>query len=177
MSKALTSIGNNKTVNLLDIQPEDIDIKMIATSLGRQARWNGNGRGFYSVAEHCVVMSKFVPDNIALACLLHDAHEAFTGDIIRPFKKLIENVVEDVQANIDETVCKVFKVEYSESIKAQVLHADNQMLVREWTHVMANHGCPDGYEKYEPFQFHPMYWPAEMARDMFIKRFVKLTKE
>ena len=81
----------------LDPAPEDIVPTDIAHSLAMQCRYNGHVRRFYSVAEHCVLMSDWMlehaePRNadraryLALWALLHDAAEAYIGDMVRPLK-------------------------------------------------------------------------------------------
>ena len=42
----------------LDPDPQDIDIVDIAHSLAMQCRYNGHTDRFYSVAEHCVHVSR-----------------------------------------------------------------------------------------------------------------------
>jgi hypothetical protein len=74
--------------------PEEsfINISDIALSLSRVARWGGRTRVeelCYSVAEHSVMVSHLCKPEHALIGLLHDATEAYIGDIISPLKKII----------------------------------------------------------------------------------------
>lgn len=72
-----------------------IDIDDIAWSLAHQCRYNGYTPTHYSVAEHCVLIAYWLLKHrsrmVALGGLLHDAAEAYTGDIPRPFKVHIPN--------------------------------------------------------------------------------------
>src|SRR5689334_10911717 len=68
----------------LDPQPEDIRIVDIAHALSLQCRFNGHTKFHYSVAQHSLIMSFNVPLQFALEALLHDAAEAYIGDLIRP---------------------------------------------------------------------------------------------
>jgi hypothetical protein len=71
----------------LDPRPEDIDPVDIAHALSLICRYGGHSSRFYSVAEHCVLMSHAVAPEHALWALLHDATEAYLGDMIRPLKR------------------------------------------------------------------------------------------
>lgn len=83
------------TVDLADpvgsLRPDDVVVP-----LSRLARFNGAFPGFYSVAEHSllvadIIRSRRIDPRIELAALLHDAAEAFVGDLIAPIKnRLIE---------------------------------------------------------------------------------------
>ena len=73
-----------------DPRIEDIDIVDIAGALSRICRFGGHLKDcydHYSVAEHCIHVSRLVPREHALAGLLHDATEAYTGDVVRPLKQ------------------------------------------------------------------------------------------
>jgi hypothetical protein len=74
----------------LDPRPEEIDIQDIAHSLARTCRFNGHGQSFYSVAQHSCIVSQEVSATNKLWGLLHDAAEAYIGDMVSPVKNLPE---------------------------------------------------------------------------------------
>jgi Predicted hydrolases of HD superfamily len=76
----------------LKAKSEDIDIVDIAHALSLLCRANGHIKHFYSVAQHCIncageAKARGLSVEIRLACLLHDASEAFISDITRPVKR------------------------------------------------------------------------------------------
>jgi 5'-deoxynucleotidase YfbR-like HD superfamily hydrolase len=73
----------------LEPRIDDIDIEDIAHGLAYQCRFNGQTRTFYSVAQHSVFVSDLVPDELKPAALLHDAAEAYLGDMVKPLKLLL----------------------------------------------------------------------------------------
>lgn len=72
----------------LDLRPEDIDIRDIAHALALECRYLNHSSVHYSVAQHSVLLSRWVPAEFALDALLHDAEEAYLGDLARPLKVL-----------------------------------------------------------------------------------------
>ncbi len=75
-----------------DPQMRDVRIEDIAHALSMACRFGGHTKNFYSVAEHsvrCAIMMRDeLPDNfeLQLHTLLHDASEAYIGDVVRPLK-------------------------------------------------------------------------------------------
>jgi uncharacterized protein len=65
--------------------------EQIARQLGALCRYAGATPDHYSVARHSLVVAALAPDDAQheMAALLHDAHEAFTGDILRPMTRLL----------------------------------------------------------------------------------------
>lgn len=61
----------------------------IAHALGHLNRFSGNLPIPYSVAQHSVIVSRMVPAEMALAALLHDAHESVTNDVPAPVKNVL----------------------------------------------------------------------------------------
>lgn len=110
--------GSKGIIDLDDIEPGDIELKDIAGSLSRQARFNGNGKGKISVAQHCIVGATAIAGGTgnypaALWFLLHDAHEAYTGDIITPMKQRIistalssSDPIGDLQDKLDDAISR-----------------------------------------------------------------------
>ena len=71
-----------------------ISLEDIAHALAHQCRYNGHCKSFYSVAEHSVYVAEEIYRKTssyedAMKGLLHDATEAYLGDMPRPIKALI----------------------------------------------------------------------------------------
>lgn len=73
----------------LDPRPEDVDVVDIAHALANICRFTGHTRVFYSVAQHSVIASMYANPGHELPVLLHDAAEAYLGDIARPWKRYL----------------------------------------------------------------------------------------
>lgn len=71
---------------VLNPNPEDIVIEDIAHSLANICRFGGHSKKFYSVAQHSLFVSRCCPKGVAFEALMHDATEAYCGDMIRPLK-------------------------------------------------------------------------------------------
>jgi len=87
----------------LDPRPEEIEIGDIAHSLSMQCRYLGHCHRFYSVAEHCVHLARYVSAPNRLWALLHDASEAYLVDVPRPVKPFLVGYRE-AEAKMMETV-------------------------------------------------------------------------
>ena len=79
----------------LDPRPEEVALDDIAVALAHQGRYNGHTRHFYSVAQHSCELAAYFKKRgeigLARFALMHDATEAYVGDIIRPLKPYLAN--------------------------------------------------------------------------------------
>lgn len=80
---------SGRQVSLTDPKSDQIDIGDIAHGLAYQCRFNGQVSRFYSVAQHSILVASILPDQLKLAGLLHDAAEAYLGDIVQPLKQFL----------------------------------------------------------------------------------------
>lgn len=82
---------SGRFVNPFEPDLEQIDPGDIARSLANQCRFGGHCRSFYSVAQHSVIVSELVEERggdveDVFAALMHDAAEAYLGDMPHPIK-------------------------------------------------------------------------------------------
>lgn len=83
----------------MNMKADDVALEDIAHALSMLCRGCGHIRWFYPVAQHCVncaeeAAARGWPDRLVLACLLHDAGEAYLSDVISPVKPFLNNYVE-----------------------------------------------------------------------------------
>ncbi len=139
--------------NLMDPKMNDVRINDIAHNLSQQCRWNGSTRTYYSVAEHSIKVYEAYVMKVslgndhsrkgALAALLHDAEEAYWGDIIQPIKDLYPEIEEKLvflRIKIIEKFGSNY-IEYMDDIEKyddQILQWENKNLIQA-SKVTSNH--------------------------------------
>lgn len=111
-----------------DIHPLDI-----AHALSLLCRFNGHVDRFYSVAEHCVLLSYAVAPEHALWALLHDATEAYVGDMVRPLKRSMPEYVA-VEDGVMAAIAEAFGI--SGTMPPEVKLADSRILLNERSALM-----------------------------------------
>lgn len=121
----------------LDPRPHEVNIETIAHHLANKCRYNGATQHktkpekiFYSVAEHSVYCSYLGHPSEALERLLHDASEAYNGDLIRPLK--YDPIFARPFRRVEEANESVIAVKYALNEKAEsVKPADEAVTAAE----------------------------------------------
>lgn len=119
-------------VDPLNPAVDTINIEDIAHALSRQCRYNGHCDGFLSVARHSMWVSERLKAQgqdarMQLSGLLHDAAEAYLGDLVRPIKHTeFGRTYLEVEAALEEVIAERFSLPFP--IPVEVREADDYVL-------------------------------------------------
>ena len=114
-----------------EIDPEQLYLADIITGLSNVCRYSGQVFSFYSVAEHCMLVSDYVPKRLRPYALLHDAAEAYMGDVPRPVKLLCPEY-KGIENRVEDAILRRFGVPIpNEGDKKLVKVIDNRALLTE----------------------------------------------
>lgn len=162
-----------------DPRAEDVDPVDIAHHLSNICRYTGACREFYSVAQHCVIMShisQVCKEYMALAALLHDGAEAYTGDFARPVKREM-SAMKELDALNERAVFERFGLLNLLPLSPVIAWADRVMLATERRDLMAPPARPwVSCENVKPLSvvIYPM--SPSQAKTAWLKRFHELTR-
>ena len=150
-------------------------VQDIARGLSHTARFSGQTDRPYYVSQHCVLVSKMVPPEHALAALLHDGCEAFMADVPSPLKKLIPGYVE-LEKRAEEDMCKRFGVKFP--FHPSIKEADNLIFEIErrdmQPKIYEQEQCKE--HKFVSNMNRIIAWDARTSYLNYLRRFEELTK-
>lgn len=169
--QTLCTVGG-RTLSLLRPDPALIDIGDIAHALALTCRFGGHARQFYSVAQHSVLVSRNVAPVIAKEALLHDAAEAYLGDIIRPLKHLLPDY-QAIEHTWEHAIATAFDLLLTPRATRQIKEADLRALVTERRDVAP---APFHTERGPAFSERIVPLPADRARDEFLCRWCEVQR-
>ncbi len=134
----------------LDPRPEDVCIEDVARGVATECRYSGHigigtGYSYYSVAEHCVIVSIYaerraralgLPEATvwawALEGLLHDASEAYIGDVARPVKyQPAMRVYRRLERHLERVIAQRFGIVSTPLSKREIKVIDSRVLIDE----------------------------------------------
>lgn len=162
-------------VNPLAMTAGDLWIDDIAHSLAMTCRFRGHTSEFYSVAQHSVLVSRLVEPSLTLAALLHDAAEAYLGDMSRPLK--YHDSFAQFRA-YEEAIELLVNYRWHVDVRdRRIKHADLLMCVAEMRDLMP-HVTPEGDNlalQPEADRLVPDIkpWPWKTARHAFLTAYNK----
>lgn len=160
-------------LDLLAPESSDFTIEDIAHGLALQCRYAGQCRDFYSVAEHSLLVSDMVGED-PLAALLHDAAEAFLGDVTRPLKQMLPDY-RRIESQMQHAIQERFGI--STLPNPAIKRADLRVLAAEQHQIM-----PAGTDDWalrdgiEPASVRVRFLSPRAAKAEFLQRFEGLWK-
>ena len=159
--------------DLAEPERSEFTIEDIAHALSNICRFTGHTVRFYSVAEHCWHCSFIVPPEHALAALLHDAAEAFVGDVASPLKGMLPDY-RQIEARVHRAVLARFGL--GPDLHPSVKQADMAMLLAEQRQAMSNRDRWFEVDGIEPAARHLLWMYPHHAAPAFLRRYDELTK-
>lgn len=149
-------------------------IEEIAHALSNICRYTGHVRKFYSVAQHSVLVSYLVPKHLAMCGLMHDASEAYLGDVSTNLKVLLPEY-KALEERVEALIAKQYGLPFP--LPAAVKKADMQMLATEKRDLMPRTPTDElNWPKAEPIKYTVRPMEPELARLYFMNRYNQLMK-
>lgn len=165
-----------------DVESNNICLKDIAVGLARTPRWGGHTRQPFYVAQHSIIHSSLMPEDGQLEGLMHDASEAFMGDMSKPLKYLLpQSEYKAIENRLTKLIWKTFGLSDKYDPKdpnGDIKRIDTELLRGEAAFLMPP-GTPEA-DQWEsrtspvrPAHFDVIYSHEEAYR-MFILEYWKL---
>lgn len=157
--------------------PDMVCIEDIAHALSMSCRFGGHTRYHYSVAQHSVNVARFVPDEHKLVALLHDATEAYIGDMVSPLKVIMPEFKRK-EEEIWEVIAARFSLPFY--MDPSIKKADTMMLKIEREHLIVESQpweCLKGVDVSVSDGVAEMItrqWSQKHAKEMFLHYFDEL---
>lgn len=139
----LTMIGG-KTISMINPKSEDVDFGFIDRALGRLRRFNGETLEPWSVADHSILVHDIVAEMLCpeasaktrFCALMHDAHEAYLGDMICPVRDALATLgsgahdFEALKAQFDQAIFGKAKIAWPlpREVVGMIRYADHVAL-------------------------------------------------
>lgn len=106
--------ASGRVMNLKSPDRDAINGWDISKGLAYTARFNGQCSHFYSVAQHSILVRHLVPQELKKAALIHDASEAYLGDVIKPLKVMLGRSYADIEERFMFTIAGKYGVLWKE---------------------------------------------------------------
>jgi 5'-deoxynucleotidase YfbR-like HD superfamily hydrolase len=180
---------SGRAIDFDDVRPEHIEIEDIALGLSRINRYLGHTPVPLTVAEHSIRVAHVVRHvtndvELTLRALLHDAAEAYVGDVTAPVKRYIRRqtyALDVLELRVQRAILERFGLRHLRSegmtldewerIEATIKHADLRLLATEYRDLVGEGSRPWNLT-HEPLpRRHAIPLPAERAEQAFLEHF------
>lgn len=167
-----TKLCSGKYLDLINPQPDQITLEDIARGLSHICRFGGQVPRFYSVAEHCLwaryrAAAENLPEGAMLACLFHDAAEAFIGDVVKPLKVMLTGYAE-VEERLQEAIARKWRIDFARYADV-VKRIDRKLLMAERRVFFGKDSVKwNGEDEVRRIPFQPRYWSPDDACSEFL---------
>jgi 5'-deoxynucleotidase YfbR-like HD superfamily hydrolase len=169
---------SGRWVNPFDPDPSQLDAGDIARALANQCRFGGHSRVFYSVAQHSVIVSELVEQRggdveEAFAALMHDATEAYLGDMPHPLKHRspLGAAFKEAEDHLEIALRERFAIKADVS---EIKRADRALLATERRAFSAEDWHWPELEGVEPLDLELTAWSPDQAAQAFARRYAEL---
>jgi len=169
---------SGRRVNPFDPAPDEIDIADIARALGNLCRFGGHSRVFYSVAQHSVIVSELVEERggdveDVFAALMHDAAEAYLGDMPHPIKHRSElgAAFKAAEEHLEQAIRARFGIKDG---VPEIKQADRALLATERRVFSAEQWHWPELDGVEPLEIELSAWAPDEASAAFERRYAEL---
>src|SRR3954447_2531024 len=169
---------SGRRVNPFDPDPSQLDIGDIARALGNLCRFGGHSRVFYSVAQHSVIVSELVEARggdveDVFAALMHDATEAYLGDMPHPLKHRspLGAAFKEAERNLERALAEHFNLKTD---APEIKRVDRALLATERRAFSEESWHWPELEGVEPLELELKAWTPDEAAAAFAARYAEL---
>ena len=174
---------SGKKLNIMDPKPEQIDIHDIAVGLANKGHFSGQTPHFFSIAEHSILVCiqtyaqhvenitvnfAKADNKLAMAAILHDASEAYIGDMIKPLKEQPQlSGFKEIEDRLSRVIFEKFEIDYDHYMPL-VKPFDKEIQKIEYSRFYTNDEVPiDSIIR---------FLKPQEAKDIFMKHFVAIKR-
>lgn len=127
-------VRSGRYFDIANPKPEQFSFGDIAGALSKICRFGGQANHFYSVAEHLIhctaqAVQDSLPQEVQQAVMLHDATEAFVGDVVKPLKIMLAEY-EGIEDRVEAVIGEKFGIDFNRH-RSAIRKIDHEMLIAE----------------------------------------------
>lgn len=178
MNNPWMQTASGRRIDLVDLHANVWDVEDVAHALSHLCRYGGHVSRFYSVAEHsyhCAVALEAMqlPHLVVFTGLMHDAPEAYLGDVPRGLKSLLPDY-RLLESRLAAHLSSAFG--FSNPTPAVVNLVDNRIVVNEVAELMAEPNDCDWspLDGLKPLDVTIRCWDPATAKRKFLNKFDEL---